>query len=208
VSVVVCPVEDKPFEPDGLDAWAKKMDDVPVEMAQQGRLLNLTVAQVMVQPPGCPESVPALMYVGRGRSDGQLIYSGGWIIDDAALYESSMTVLSMAGAAQVVGIECCFDYSSDGDGLSDLVARAGLSERARRGARMDSGTVNELVTAGILSESGGDDRLLRKRPGKKEHDIKLTHVPVDAPVLHLVNAASASDELKFKAGAELSKSVN
>ncbi|WP_158294292.1 hypothetical protein, partial [Halorubrum sp. SP9] len=55
VSVVVCPVEDKPFEPDGLDAWAKKMDDVPVELAQQGRLLNLTVAQVMVQPPGCPE---------------------------------------------------------------------------------------------------------------------------------------------------------
>jgi hypothetical protein len=148
------------------------------------------------------------MYVGRGRSDGQLVYSGGWIIDDAALYENSTTVLSMAGAAQVVGIECCFDYSSDGDELSNLVARAGLSERARRGMRMNSGTVDELVKAGILSESGGDDRLLRKRPGKSEHDIKLTHVPVDAPVLHLVNAASASDEVKFKAGAELSKSVN
>jgi hypothetical protein len=36
----------------------------------------------------------------------------------------------------------------------------------------------------------------------------LTHVAVDAPVLHLMNAASASNEVKFKAGAELSKAVN
>jgi len=31
---------------------------------------------------------------------------------------------------------------------------------------------------------------------------------LDAPVLHLMNAESASNEVKFKAGAELSKSVN
>lgn len=217
VSVVVCPVKHKPFEPDGLDAWAKKMDDVPVELAQQGRLLNLTVAQVMVQPPGCPESVPALIYVSRGLSDGQLIYSGGWIIDDAALYENSTTVLSMAGAAQVIGIECCFDYSADADGdrLSDLVARAGLSERARRGARIDSGTVDELVKAGVSSADSFDPEdpvmsdFLRSRSGGGGGDrVALTHVAVDAPVLHLVDAASASDDVKFKTGAELSKSVN
>ena len=214
-SVVVCPVEGEPFEPEGLDAWGKKMDDVPVEITQQGRLLNLTVAQVMVQPPGCPEPVPALMYVGRGVSDGQLIYSGGWIIDDAALYESSTTVLSMAGAAQVVGIECCFDYSSDGDVLSDAVARAGLSERARRGARMDSGTVDELVKAGVFSADSFDPEspvvngFIRSRSGGGGGGrVALTHVAVDAPVLHLVNAASASDEVKFKTGAELSKSLN
>jgi hypothetical protein len=214
---VVCPVEGDPFEPEGLDAWAKKMDDVPVKITQQGRLLNLTVAQVMVQPPGCPESVPALIYVSRGLSDGQLIYSGGWIIDDAALYENSTTMLSMAGAAQVVGIECCFDYSADadGDGLSDLVARAGLSERARRGARMDSGTVDELVEAGVLLTDSFDPEepvvndITRFRSGGGGGGrVVLTHVAVDAPVLHLVDAASASDDVKFKAGAELSKSVN
>ncbi|WP_336326212.1 hypothetical protein [Halovenus sp. HT40] len=216
-SVVVCPVKGEPFEPEGLDAWAKKMDDVPVEITQQGRLLNLTVAQVMVQPPGCPEPVPALMYVGRGRSDGQLMYSGGWIIDDAALYENSTTVLSMARAAQVVGIECCFDYSADadGDGLSDLVARAGLSERARRGAQMDSGTVDELVKAGVFSADSFDpespvvnDFIRSRSGGGSGSRVALTHVAADAPVLHLVNAASASDEVKFKTGAELSKSVN
>ena len=217
-SVVVCPAEGEPFEPEGLDAWAKKMDDVPVEITQQGRLNGLTVAQVMVQPPGCPRAFPALMYMSRGLNDGQLIYSGGWVIDDAALYEDSVTVLTLAESARVVGIECCFDYDSDGDGFSDVLARAGLSERERRGAQLAVGTVDELVASGLLSESAGEDVVVRKRPGREGSEVSLevtgdeygfvTNVPVDAPVLHLVNAASASNEVKFKAGAELSKSVN
>ncbi|MDB2275379.1 hypothetical protein PM022_12660 [Halorubrum ezzemoulense] len=214
-SVLVCPAEGEPFEPEGLDAWGKRARDSPTTIDAQGRIVDLTVAQVMVQPPGCPEMVPALMYVGRGRSDGQLVYSGGWIIDDAALYENSTTVLSMAGAAQVVGIECCFDYSADGDVLSDLVARAGLSERARRGARMDSGTVDELVKAGVFSADSFNpedpmvsDFLRFRSGGGGGGRVSLTHVAMDAPVLHLMNASSASDGVKFKAGAELSKSVN
>ena len=222
-SVVVCPVEGEPFEPVGLEAWEQRADDPPATLSHQGRLLNQTVAQVMVQPPGCPEPIPALMYVSRGLSDGQLIYSGGWIINDAALYEDSMTVLSMAGAAQVVGIECCFDYSADGEGdeLGDLVARAGLSERARRGARMESGTVSALVEAGTLSKNGGGevycwgngdyskaDSGSCGEAGGVSGEIAVTHCPLDAPVLHLVNAGSASSDVKFKAGAELSKSVN
>ncbi|WP_240625450.1 hypothetical protein [Halonotius pteroides] len=216
-SVLVCPVEGEPFEPEGLDAWGKRANAPPTTMDAQGRIVDLTVAQVMVQPPGCPEPVPALMYVGRGRSDGQLVYSGGWIIDDAALYENSTTVLSMAGAAQVVGIECCFDYTTDtdGDGLSDVVVRAGLSERARRGARMDSGTVDELVKARVFSADSFDSEgpmvngfILSRSGGGGGGRVALTHVAVDAPVLHLINAASASDEVKFKTGAELSKSVN
>jgi hypothetical protein len=120
-------------------------------MSAPGRIVELIVAQVMVQPPGCPEMVPALMYVGRGLSDGQLVYSGGWIIDDAALYENSTTVLSMVGAAQVVPIGLDRLGDMDGDGFSCVVARAGPSERARRGARADSGTVDELAKAGVIS---------------------------------------------------------
>lgn len=73
---------------------------------------------------------------------------------------------------------------------------------------MNWGTVDELVETGVLSESGGTDILTRKRPGKKTYDIELAHVSVDAPVLHLTNTERASNEVKFKAGAELSKSVN
>jgi hypothetical protein len=214
-SVVVCPVEGEPFEPDGLDAWGKREGGPPMTMDAQGRLNDSLVVQGTVQPPGCPKPVPALMYVSRGLSDGQLVYSGGWIIDDAALYENSTTVLSMAGAAQVVPIGLDRLGDLDGDGFSDVVARAGLRERARRGARVDSGTVDELVKAGVFSADSFDpedpvvsDFLRFRSGGGGGGRVVLTHVAVDAPVLHLMNASSASDGVKFKAGAELSKSVN
>ncbi|MFP9060949.1 hypothetical protein ACLI4R_10505 [Natrialbaceae archaeon A-chndr2] len=221
--VLVCPAEGEPFEPEGLDAWGQRADGPPLTMTHQGRLLNLTVAQVMVQPPGCPEPVPALMYVGRGLSDGQLVYSGGWLINDAALYEDSATVLTMDGSAQVVGIECCFDFSADagGDGFGDMVARAGLSERALRGAQIETGTVSALVKTGTLSEDGdgkvycwGSNDYSKENSGSCGEtggdggEVMVTHCPLDAPILHLVNAGSASSDVKFKTGAELSKSVN
>jgi hypothetical protein len=216
-SVVVCPAEGEPFEPAGLDAWGKRADGPPLLLSQQGRLNGLTVAQVQVQPPGCPQPFPGLMYVSRGLDDGQLVYSGGWIIDDAALYGRSTTVLSLVGTAQVVpvGLDGIGDVDGDGfgdfngDGYGDVVARAGSSERARRGARLESGAVdgNGNITIeglggrlpGVASGDDGED-------GESYH--LPTHVAVDAPVLHLVNAASASNEVKFKAGAELSKAVN
>jgi len=210
VSIVVCPAEGEPFEPEGVDVWRTQLRDVPTTMEAQGRILDRIVAQVRVQPPDCPQPVPALMYVGRGLSDGQLVYSGGWVIDDAALYEGSESVLTMEKPAEVVGIECCFDFSADadGDGFGDVVARVGLSEREQRGARIDAGTAAELVASGVLSSSAAES--IRKRPGRKRYDgdIKLTHVAVDAPVLHLMSTESTSNAVKFKAGAELSKSVN
>jgi hypothetical protein len=80
---------------------------------------------------------------------------------------------------------------------------------------MDSGTVDELVKAGVFSADSFDSEspvmngfILPRSGGGGGGRVALTHVAVDAPVLHLVNAASASDEVKFKTGAELSKSVN
>lgn len=167
-----------------------------------------SVYQVLVQPPECPHQFPALLYVQRCPSDDQLVYTGGWVIDEAAIYADAMTVLSMAGPTQVVGIECCFDYSTDvdGDGFGDVVKRSVSGERARRGARIDSGTVGALTESGVLSSGSAGG--IRKRPGKREYDIDLKHVAVDAPVLHLLGATRASRDVKFKAGAELSKSVN
>jgi hypothetical protein len=177
---------------------------------------GVSVYQVLAQPPACPRPFPALLYVQQCLSDGQLVYTGGWVTDEAALYEDSVTVLSMAGPTQVVGIECCFDYDSDGDGFGDLVKRSVSGERALRGARIDSGTVEEFVERAddgladdiidVITSRGGDTRGDDGESGENYRFV--THVALDAPVLHLVNAGSASNDVKFKAGAELSKAVN
>ena len=199
-SVLVCPVDDEPYEPADLGEWGSESgasSETPT-----------VVCQVMVQPPECPVPVRALLYVKRCRSDDQLVYTGGWVLDEAGLFEDSVTALTLAGETQVVGIECCFDYN-------DAVSRSVSGERAMRGARVETGTVEYLVKAGVMSADGGgrlyawgDNDYSKEETGDNDGDVVVTHCPLDAPVLHLVNAGQASNEAKFKAGAELSKSVN
>jgi len=133
------------------------------------------------------------------------------------LHRSSVS--TSVDAAPVVGIDLG-DLDADGDGLGDAIERADsergrrvVAGRSRRGARLDAGTVGELVEKGVLTEGGkqGNDSFRRKKPGRKlgtDEEARVTHLALDAPVLHLVNAGDASNEVKFKAGAELSKSVN
>jgi hypothetical protein len=183
-------------DPCGPGVWART--------TRSGSTPGTLVYQVLVQPPECPHPFPALLYTQRCRSDDQLVYTGGWVIDEAALYAGSLTVLSMTTETQVVPVGL---GDVDGDGLGDLVERSVSGPRALRGARIDSGTVGALVESGVLSSGGAEG--IRKPPGRRTYgDIVLKHVAVDAPVLHLVGAARASRDVKFKAGAELSKSVN
>ena len=204
-SAKVCVAADN--NPCGPGVWART--------TESGAGLGVSVYQVLVQPPQCPRPFPAWLYVQRCESNDQLVYTGGWVIDDASLYEDSVTVLSMAGPTRVVGIECCFDYTSDREGFGDLVKRSVSGERALRGARLDSGPVEEFVKRedgladdilDIITSRGGETRGDDGEAGEEYRFV--THVAVDAPVLHLVNAGGTSEEVKFKAGAELSKSVN
>ncbi|EJN57529.1 hypothetical protein [Halogranum rubrum] len=182
-------------DPCGPGVWART--------TESGSSTGVSAYRAMVQPPGCPEPFPAVLYVQRCESDDQLVYTGGWVIDDAALYENSVTVLSMTGPTDVVPVG---SGDLDGDGLGDLVKRSGSGARAGRGARLDWGTLEELVEVRVLSESGGNG--IRKRPQRKKYDIELLHVSGDAPVVHLTSASRASQDVKFKAGAELSGQVN
>jgi hypothetical protein len=207
-SILAVPAEGEVSELDDLDEWGRASDGGGKASPY---IYHTLVSQVMVQPPGCPHPFPALMYVGRGVSDGQLVHSGGWVIDDGALYADSVTVLTMESAAQIVGVDLD-DLDSDGDGLADVMARQQLDARANQGTRIYSAPFRAFIGY-MLSESGreGVDALLRKRPGRTSEDVGsvlLSHVVVDVPTLHLVNAGRASADVKFKAGAELSKSVN
>ncbi|SDM74006.1 hypothetical protein SAMN04487949_2455 [Halogranum gelatinilyticum] len=202
----VCSVQ-WPFELErcGSGGWART--------TEVGSSTGVSVFQVMVQPPRCPKSFPALLYVQRCESNDQLVYTGGWVIDDAALYENSVTVVSIAGPTSVVPVG---GGDLDGDGLEDVVKRSSSGERALRGARIDSGTVEEFVERGVdglaediidvITSRGGETRVDDGVNGENHRFV--THVSVDAPVLHLTSASRASQDVKFKAGAELSKAVN
>jgi hypothetical protein len=133
-SVLVCPADGAANEPDGLSEWGRAAGGGD---KSSPLLYDAFVAQVMIQPPGCPHAFPALLYVGRGVSDGQLVYSGGWVIDDAALYADTFTVMTMQEAAPVVDIDFG-DLDSDGDGLGDVVEQAvstGVGKVTRRRRR-------------------------------------------------------------------------
>ena len=195
----------------GLAGWP--------EPTESGSSTSALVYQVMVQPPRCPHPFPALLYVQRCESDDQLVYTGGWVIDDDALYEDSLTVLSMVGATEVVGTK----LSDLGDSFEDVAGGSDsppyMVARRRRGARLDSGRGDELVESGVLSSEshdiidvivsrGGDfNRNVDEDVSSDEYGF-VTHVAVDAPVLHLAAAGGASESAKFKAGAELSKAAN
>lgn len=213
-STLVCPVEGEAYEPDDLNEWS-------VQSATDDKASPI-LFDCLAQPPGCPNPIPAVMYLSREVSDGQFIYSGGWVIDNAALYSNSVTLLTLSGERVLVPVDAgLFEGDYHEDGLADVVARAGLSERALRGAQIASGTVSALVKTGTLSEDGGgtvycwgsndyskENSGSCGETGEDGGEVMVTHCPLDAPILHLVNAGSASSDVKFKTGAELSKSAN
>ncbi len=166
------------------------------------------VCPIMVSPPDCPTPFPALLYVRRCKNADQYLYTGGWVID-VGHFENSATLVDVGGPTEVLGVGA---GDLDGDGYGDVVARSLSDDRERQGARLFDGSISDAVAQGVLSEAEGDDLMLRKRPGRTETEalttddvsVVLTH---QGRLVHFTET-NASDDVKFKAGAELSKSVN
>ena len=159
-------------------------------------------------PPDCPTPFPALLYVRRCKNADQYLYTGGWVID-VEHFENSATLVDVGGPTEVIGVGA---GDLDGDGYGDVVARSLSDDRERQGARLFDGSISDAVAQGVLSEAEGDDLILRKRPGRTETEALTTDdVPVviahQGRLVHFTET-NASDDVKFKAGAELSKSVN
>ncbi|MGM0592782.1 MAG: hypothetical protein ACQETI_14380, partial [Halobacteriota archaeon] len=194
---------------DGASIEPVDFDDWGSESGESATTSTL-VCPIMVAPPDCPSPFPALLYVRRCTNADQYIYTGGWVIDDGSLYEESITLVAVGGPTDVVGVGA---GDLDGDGYGDVMARHLSGDREQRGARLFDGTVSEAVAEELLSESDGDDIILRKRPGRKtrQEEGATDDVPVviaqQGRLVHFTGT-DASDDVKFKAGAELSKSVN
>jgi hypothetical protein len=194
---------------DGSSTGPADFDEWGPESGESATTSTL-VCPIMVAPPDCPTPFPALLYVRRCKHADQYIYTGGWVIDDGSLYENSVTLLNVEGPTEVIGVGA---GDLDGDGYGDVMARHLSGDRERRGARLFDGTVSDAIAEGMLSEEQGNDGVVRKKPGRttRQEDGADDGVPVviaqQGRLVHLTEI-NASETVKFKAGAELSKSVN
>ncbi|WP_267640525.1 hypothetical protein [Haloarchaeobius amylolyticus] len=116
------------------------------------------VGAVTVQPPGCPCPLPALFHARRIRRGDQLLYVGGWHLDDGALYENSATMLVADGPTDVVEVE-------HGDDLAAMrtAAESGFTrERGRFGSVSYDGALDRESLAYLprdFHEGEGPQRL-------------------------------------------------
>lgn len=219
--VTVRPVNDPPQATETTPALAVSADGSSSEPAdfdkwgpgvggnEYGQLGHSLVCPIMAAPPECPSPFPALLYVRRCKHADQYIYTGGWVIDDGSLYENSITLVAVGEPTAVIGVGA---GDLDGDGYGDVMARHLSGERERRGARLFDGAVSDAVAEGLLSEaegeeiiSGGAGRATRQEEGTAA-DVPVV-ITQQGRLVHFTGA-SASDDVKFKAGSELSESVN
>ena len=195
------------------DASARSVEGgAPTEWGQEqsageARVSPLIVSSVWAQPPDCPRPMPALLYMRRIRHDEQLLFVGGWVVDDHALYHDAVTVLTTEGLPQVVGVDVQQDNP---DGMRRR-ARDGIDgKRARLGSVCYDGVLGEDATQFLpeTHRSGGGGRIFldrvaesvgRRNPqtGKEiqiaarnsdvpdDEAVKSLLVSVDPPIVHL-----------------------
>jgi hypothetical protein len=188
------------------------------------------VVPVAATPPDSPRPIPALFHVRRIRHNGELLFVGGWQIDDGALYENSATLLTADGPNHVAPMTHSVNEDGnvkieyqDGD---DIILRK-RPGRAKYGNITLSDAYDpdaEYLPDGAYSVCRDDGEVycwgVQSREALARHDTgdcdddgadvrpSAVVTALDAPIIHLVGAAEASNDVKFKAGAELSKAVN
>ena len=165
---------------------------------------SVIVCQVLVQPAGCPCPFPALLHVQRHKNNDQYVYSCGWVIDESCLYENSVTVLAGGGSGKATFSDFKINRSVEVSG--DEIRRLLPDDVSPVGAQLFFGHLEDTVVTGSLP----DDELVSKvaEAVSSDGDVYCSCYPFDGHCLHLVDDGSTSDTVKFKAGAELSKSVN
>ena len=206
------------------NSWGEETD------SGEATVSAVFVVPVTATPPDSPRPMPALFHVRRIRHDDQLLFVGGWQIDDGALYENSATLLTAAGPNHVAPVT----HSVDEDGGVEIEYQDGddIILRKRPG-RTKYGNItlskaydpeDDYLPAGAYSvcRDGGEVWCwgVQSREALAKHDTGgcpgtdsdapawTVSSTLDAPIVHLVGAAEASNDAKFKAGAELSKAVN
>lgn len=187
------------------------------------------VLPIVARPADAPVPFYALCYFTRCRHGGEYLYTGGWLIDDAALHEDSCTLLVAEESCPIMAL-----MPTDA-GREDAVRRkarelAGDRRRRGRGAVIYDGAIDEEALEylpdalgrgegldGVLSlveASSRSARTGRNPQTGKEIQIPARDGPVtsddatamrcvmtalDCPVAHLVEADDLGVEEKIEA---------
>lgn len=201
-SMVGVTADGRPTDVGGLEDWGREIG--PASST------STVVCQVLVRPAGCPCPFPALLYVQRHENADQYVYSCGWVVDDSCLYEDSTTVLTMhrgrGGGGGKVSVQDVAVTTPGGDISEAEIRRMVPDDVSPAGSQMFSGRLDGAVRAGAIP----DDELAEAiaRTVASDGDVYCSCCPFDGHCLHLVDDGNTSDTVKFKAGADLSKSVN
>ena len=170
---------------------------------------STVVCQVLVQPSGCPCPFPALLHVQRNKNNDQYLYSCGWVIDESCLYENSTTALTMhrgrGGGSGKVNVQD-IRINPSGEITGNEIRRVLQDDVSPVGAQMFSGRLEGAVRAGIIPDEALATEVAQTV--SSDGDVHCSCYPFDGHCLHLVDDGDTSNTVKFKAGSELSKSVN
>ncbi|WP_369731255.1 hypothetical protein [Natrarchaeobius versutus] len=201
-SMIGVTADGRPTDVDGLDDWGRE--------SGPSSSTSTVVCQVLVQPAGCPCPFPALLHVQRHKNNDQYLYSCGWVIDESCLYEDSTTVLTGIGRGRGGGAGKAsiqdINISRSGGVHGDDIRRVLPDDVSPAGSQMFSGRLDRAVRSGIIPDGELAEKVAQTV--SSDGDVYCSCYPFDGHCLHLVDDGNTSNTVMFKAGAELSKSVN
>lgn len=213
-SALVVPDEGDPYAPDDLESWGEET------RAGEVWVTPTLVCPIVARPADAPTALPATLFLRRCRHDDQYLYTGGWIVDDAALFADSCTLLVAEGPNEVVAFSPSDvrggerarrealgrmrrERSGQGaavyDGALDADALVHLPEALSDGEGLEGllSLVEESSTAartGRNPQTGKEIKIpARDGPADGEDEtVQCLVVPLDCPLAHLTDADDLS----------------
>jgi hypothetical protein len=208
----------------GLYSWGSNRAASGIDVS------STIVLSVTAQPADCPEPMPALLFVRRLRHGDQYAFTGGWIVDDNALYHNAVTVLVAEAGPELVTVA----HDRSVEEMRRTITAELTRERSRLGSLMYDGELNEQALSFLPAyhrEPAGREQLVtqaRASVGKRNpqtgHEIRIalaedavqsdaeslqaTLVPIDNPIVQISLAAGCEDCEKCKCTTNLVPAVN
>jgi hypothetical protein len=198
--------------------------DMVMPDAGDGSAGQTLVCPVAVTPDDCPCPLPGLFYVRRIIHDEQIIFAGGWMLDEGALYERSATLLFDEGLTEIASVT---PEDIESDDFHDRVTKQFSRDRSQNGSVVGSARVQgtdmnkaelieQMASHALQTEEGRKGlnavnvKVVGEQANGGDGNGASTHVCVtalDAPLVHLAGAGELSDGEKLESAGRIETGV-